>query len=416
MSDESPPKPYGSARDIPSFQELERKIADMNLLGQLLRVDVEQLAALEEMQGRHRHITYVVDEFYRLLGPRNWVFTEDLSVPAMERLIDTDDPEVSEARLIDYYKEERHLDIPLLRIRSIADMQPRMELIRKAVEDFRAGRFYSTVLVLLSVMDGFVNDLDKANRKGLHARTSDELVAWDSTVGHHLGLSHAQRSFRKPFTKRIEEEVKELHRNGIMHGAVINFNNEVVATKAWNRLFAVVDWAVTLERRAQPVEPPPAPADVLRQLKHNRDQRTRLNAWNAHDYRPDDEVAEDHAVVPTCHAFLDHWQKQQWAPMATYFMRLGSNPSSPSHATLEAKDLYSPHVLTSWNLRSVRHVAAAIAKANVDLTVNGSAYRTELRWVRLDSDGKAVPEWEEGRWVLSLYGPSNFLRPEYAVD
>lgn len=416
MSDESPLTPYGSARDLPSFQELERNIADMNLLGQLLGVDAEQLAVLEEMQRQHRRITYVVDEFYRLLGPRNWVFTEDLSVPAMERLIDTNDPDVAEARLIDHYKEDKSIGIPLLRIRNIANMQPRMGLIRKALADFRDGRYYSTVLVLLSVMDGFVNDLDKADRKGLHARTSDELVAWDSTVGHHLGLSHAQRSFRKPFTKRIEEEVEELYRNGIMHGAVINFDNVVVATRAWNRLFAVVDWAVTLERRAQPVEPPPTPSDVLKQLKHNRDQRARLDEWHSYEYQPDHEVAKEHAVVPTCHAFLGHWHKQQWAPLAAHFMRLGSHPSSPSHATLEAKDLYSPHVLTSWNLRSVRHVAAAVAKAEVDLTVNGTAYRTELRWVRVDSDGDAVPEWEEGRWVLSLYGPSNLLKPEYAAN
>lgn len=412
MSDTPPVTSYGSARDLPSFQEREHEIAALKLLGPLLNPELRK--TLERLERKHWDTTEVVDGFYRLLGPRNWVFTEELSLPAMEQVIATDDPEIAEARLIDYYKEEKRLDFQFLRLRRFEDMRPRLALLRKALEDYRAERYYSTVLVLLSVMDGFVNDLDKANRKGLHARSPDELVAWDSTVGHHLGLSHAHRSFRKPFTKRIDEEVKELYRNGIMHGATINFDNEVVATKAWNRLFAIIDWAVSLERLSQPAEPPPSLTDLLNQMNRNRDLRARLDAWRPHEYQPDDEAAEKLGVVTTFHAFIEQWQKQQWARLASHFLHLSSHPSTPSQAAVEAKDLYSPYVLSEWELRLVRHVAAAVAKTDVELTVNGSRYRTELRWVRVDSDGNPSTEWEQGRWLLAPYGPSVFLKPKLA--
>lgn len=36
-------------------------------------------------------------------------------------------------------------------------------------------------------------------------------------------------------------------RHGIMHGMVTNFDNEVVASKAWCMLFAVCDWVDAIE-------------------------------------------------------------------------------------------------------------------------------------------------------------------------
>ncbi len=89
-------------------------------------------------------------------------------------------------------------------------MRPRIPLLQMALVDYESGRFYSTVLVLLSVMDGFVNDLDTAQRKGLHARSPEDMVAWDSVVGHHLGLSHAHQSFIKGHYKTSVDETTEL--------------------------------------------------------------------------------------------------------------------------------------------------------------------------------------------------------------
>ena len=176
----------------------------------------------------------------------------------MEDVVIAESAVTAEQRLIEYYKTVERIEVPLGRLHRFDAMRPRIPLLVKALRDYEAGRYYSTVLVLLSVMDGFVNDLDAANRQGLHARPEEDMVAWDSVAGHHLGLSHAHQSFIKGFYKTDTTEVTELFRNGIMHGTLVNFDNDVVATKAWNRLFAVADWADARQRRARPVEPTPA--------------------------------------------------------------------------------------------------------------------------------------------------------------
>jgi hypothetical protein len=38
---------------------------------------------------------------------------------------------------------------------------------------------------------------------------------------------------------------------------LVNFDNDIVATKAWNRLFAVADWAASRQKRAIPPDPKP---------------------------------------------------------------------------------------------------------------------------------------------------------------
>lgn len=410
MSSASPVSPYGSARDLPSVQEIERQITAFKLLGRLLPKD--QRKQLKDLEREHRRITGLVDSFYGLLGARNWVFTGDLNLPTIERIVDAEDPDVAEARLIDYYKEDDRIAFPLGRLHRFEAMRPRFNLLKKALADYEAGRYYSTVLVLLSVMDGFVNDLDKSTRQGLHARPAEDMVAWDSVAGHHLGLSHAHESFLKGFRRTDLAEVTELYRNGIMHGTLVNFDNEIVATKAWNRLFAVTDWADSRERQAQPAEPTPSLRESLVRWKKTQDQTARIEQWQPYEYEPDLSAEEPPELVRACVDFLERWQKRQWGLVGAHFMELGTVRTPTGKLAVRAKDLYESQELSSWKIRRVRHVAAAIAHTDVDLLVNGSTYRTSLHWVRVDDVGNSAADWEPDRWALSLYGPSHFLKTD----
>ncbi len=78
------------------------------------------------------------------------------------------------------------------------------------------------------------------------------MTAWDSVVGHHMGLTNALTAYDKTIKKRVDEEVSELHRHGIVHGTITRFDNVVVATKAWNMLFALADWAAATRKARQP--------------------------------------------------------------------------------------------------------------------------------------------------------------------
>ncbi len=119
----------------------------------------------------------------------------------------------------------------VMRLNGLEAMRPRLDLTRKALADYQSGRHYAVVLVLLSVMDGFVNDFEPATRRGIHTRTPEEMDAWDSVVGHHIGLSSAHRSFTKTIKATRTEEVHDLHRHGLVHGTVVNFDNVFVSMR-----------------------------------------------------------------------------------------------------------------------------------------------------------------------------------------
>ena len=388
-------------------------MAAFKVLGFLLPKD--QRLQLKDLEREHGRITTIVDTFYGLLGDRNWVFTGDLNLSAMEDVVIAESAVTAEQRLIEYYKTVERIEFPLGRLHRFDAMRPRIPLLVKALRDYEAGRYYSTVLVLLSVMDGFVNDLDAANRQGLHARPEEDMVAWDSVAGHHLGLSHAHQSFIKGFYKTDTTEVTELFRNGIMHGTLVNFDNDVVATKAWNRLFAVADWADARQRRARPVEPTPALRESIVRWKEIQDQKTKIDEWQPYEYEPAATIDHRSEVAAICADFLERWQKKQWGPTGAHFMQLGTTRSSVGRLAVEAKDLYQALNLTNWAILRVRHLAAAVAHADVELLVNGDSYRTDLRWVRIDEAGSIATEWQPGRWMLSMYGPSHFLKPEAIV-
>jgi len=405
--------PYGTARDLPSFKEMSQQIAALKLLGLLL--PKAQRKQLKDLESEHRRIIRIVDTFYGLLGERNWVFTGDFNLPAIEHVVSAEEASIAEARIIEYYKSADRIAFPLRRLQRFAAMRPRIPLLKKALVDYEAGRYYSTVLVLLSVMDGFVNDLDTASRQGLHARPVEDMVAWDSVIGHHLGLSHAHQSFVRSFYKTDTTEVAELFRNGIVHGTLVNFDNEVVATKAWNRLFAVADWADARERQVKPAEPTPTLRESLTRWKAVQDQKAKLEEWRPHQHVPGASADSTSEVASTCADFLLRWQKKQWAPAGAHFMELGSSRSSVGKLAVAAKNLYQTLDLTAWTVLGVQHVAAAVAHVDVELLVNGATYRSDLRWVRVDEAGGTATEWEPGRWMLSMYGPSHFLKPEAIV-
>lgn len=64
-----------------------------------------------------------------------------------------------------------------------------------------------------------------------------------------------------------------------MHGAITHFDNPVVATKAWNMLFAVADWATATIKARAPQPEEPSLSDTFEQLRRNKRIRDQLDSW-----------------------------------------------------------------------------------------------------------------------------------------
>jgi hypothetical protein len=177
--------PYESAHDLPSFVEMSQNVRSIKLLRFMLPKD--QRRTVKELETQLHFVGDTVDRFYAVLGPRNWVFHDSMSVQEIADLLDASaSPAEAERKLIDYYQNPETLQFMIPGLNIFEALRKRKHLIRRAEDDYFAGRYYACIHVLLSVMDGFVNEFESA-RRGLHTREAEELDARDSVVGHHMG-------------------------------------------------------------------------------------------------------------------------------------------------------------------------------------------------------------------------------------
>jgi hypothetical protein len=279
-----------------------------------------------------------------------------------------------------------------------------MDLVEKAAHDYKETRYYACVLVLLTVMDGFVNDLDPARRRGLHTREADELAAWDTVVGHHMGLTNAHKTFTKGTYKTSSDPLYELQRHGIIHGMLVEYDNVIVATKAWNRLFAVADWATSLERRARPAEPESTWGQIFKQINKNEAAKKALAEWRPRKLTPADADFAHEEVCIRAKQYLDAWKRNNYGAMAALISpKLGEEtPNATARVVRQEFELWS---LDDYAIRAADFEAAAVCELDVDLVIEGEVRHGRMRWIREDADGVAAMPNESGAWYLYLWGP-----------
>ncbi len=370
-----------------------------------------------EAEGELNRLIAAVDEFYERLGRRNWIFHDALPLDAVEALLaENSDPECAEKRLIELYQGDDFFKWRLQRLYLHEGLRARRRQIDRALKHYDSGEFDSCVLHLIAVMDGFVNDFEADSRKGLHARAPEEMVAWDSIVGHHLGLTHAMETFRKTIKKRIDDEVFELHRNGIMHGTVVKFDNEVVATKAWNMLFAVADWATATTKAAEPQEPKPTVREAFASIKRNADARKRDETFVPQTIRSSDAGFSDDQVVLQASRFLQAWERGQWGIVTDFMPPALRERRTKGEAITEAKYTFEWHEITDWSLDTVTYTLPGAADVGGTATVNDEPRDMQFRMIHLTADGdRATPEDTDAPWHVAIWAPQRYFEQEADV-
>lgn len=392
---------YTNARDLPTVIELEKQLKIFKVVnvfrGKKAREETDRMTIELE------RITSTIDSFCELLGPRNWIYHENLSLRDMTSLVAAhdSDPEGAERALVSWYQEADNLRWMVRRLHAHEGLRTRMPLLEFAMTDYKENRHYAAVQVLISVADGFVNDLDPANRKGLHAREPEEMDAWNSVVGLHHGLKSAHKTYVKNFKKRSSEPVHEVYRNGIVHGMLTNYNNAVVSTKAWNRLFAVADWAQSLENKRQEASksPPPTAGELVTQIREIAQTKAALKSFVPTHLTSEDPALTNHQAYQATVAFLTAWQGPNFGHMANLITK-----ASGGTRPVEVKNAYRSHTLEAFRVVEVNHSAAALALVRVRLLADGVTHTPELRWLREDPDGDTMAPHQPGEWRLRNWG------------
>jgi hypothetical protein len=401
VSDEtSGGQPYSSARDLPSIAEMLRLIEGGKLLTRVIARRVRP--DLVQLERQVKELTDLVDRFYDVLGDRHWIFHEHLSIDEIREIVKLPADHAEQA-LIEIYKEREFLRSQIRMMRRFEAMRVRMHLVERALDDYLDGRYYATVLTLLAVMDGFVNDLDSQHR-GLHTRDEDEMHAWDSIVGHHLGLTNAHRTFRKSFSKFSDEPVTELYRNGILHGNLVNFDNDIVATKAWNRLLAVCDWATSREKQAIDPEPKPSWADLLARAKATQEMKAALDAWTPSVLTDRDAEFLEHPAYVLSNEFLSAWHRQNFGRMGELLAAMIQEGTLARTAGM-VRDQYDHLRLEGFRILQIELTSPVAANVHVELTLEARTLQAQLLCFHETRSGDLVLTNRPGHWRLVLWTP-----------
>ncbi len=408
------PSKHESVNNFSSIKELRRSALGLEWLGRLLRNDKVRKSA-RKVREELDCLVLLVDNFYRLLGDRNWVFSDALNLERMRAVVGKPTPEEAEQELIEYLKEEEVLRRMITRLNRFPDMRPRIPLLKKAEQDYLQGRYYSSVLVTVTVMDGFVNDTFRSEgRKGLHARESEELHVGDCVATVWDGLPSIQKVFTKSIHARIDEPVREVFRHGIMHGMVTDYDNDVVASKAWCMLFAVGDWVdAEVKKRETGDEDPRNIVQVLKDLsstqRRNVENERRLKNWKKHQVDLEHPTDPDEELVRGCIGFLEAWKAKNYGTLGLFFPNFTSK--TPSEQAGEARELYSPHPIEGYEIEEIIRSAAAVATAKVRLCSLGKSWTASIRLSRIDGTAVAA-DWESGAWKVMGYGVDPFVDAE----
>lgn len=91
---------HESIGNLPTVKKLRREASAIGTLGWLLRNEDARRTArgiAEELD----ELVSLVDNFYRLLGPRNWVFSDALDLDRMRKAVAQPTPEEAERKLIE---------------------------------------------------------------------------------------------------------------------------------------------------------------------------------------------------------------------------------------------------------------------------------------------------------------------------
>ena len=219
-------------------------------------------------------------------------------------------------------------------------------------------------------------------------------------------------TFTKTIKRRVDDEVFDVYRHGIMHGTVVNFNNPIVATKAWNMVFAVSDWATATEKAKQPKEPNPTLSDTWSELSRHASYRKHQREFVPVTVQAADAVFETDEVAKSASDFLEAWEHRRWGHVARFQAPMLRGPKSGGRAASKTKERFQRCRLEGWAITSVVHDHPSAAEISAEATVNDHGNKLQFRMGLLTADGNmAIRGDKDARWYVIDWFPSTSSRP-----
>lgn len=209
--------------------------------------------------------------------------------------------------------------------------------------------------------------------------------------------------------KRIDDPITDVYRHALMHGTATDFDNDVIASKAWCMLFAVGDWAEAKAKTQSEPDQSMTLAEGLCRLaelkRKGAEDHKKLDEWNDHAVDLLNPKDADGEFIRDCTDFFEAWVSKNYGRLSSFF----PNYTNQTLGALagEARRYYSPHPINGYIIEEADRPAPAIAQARIRISSDRGDWVISLRFVRLDGTSP-VAEWEPGEWKLVEYTTAPF--------
>lgn len=402
--DPPPEGGYESLGATPYFRNMSEQLEVARLFVPLV---AGSGAVLDSIADQHAQLIAVADGFYGVISDEGWVFLSRFNVEEIGRLVETGGADKMRRYLQDWFLDSKNLEWMLANARVMPEMRDRAGMLELAHRDTLDGRYYAAVQMLLSVLDGYVSDLDRGQRQGLHAKTPESMIAWDDVVGLERGLASALRIYSTPIGSLRTEPTTNLYRHGIVHGMVADFNNPTIAAKAWNLLAAVIQWRNAEERAQQKPESPPTWTSLAKKLADLDETKKKLAAWTARTWSINEgPVPVDDPIVIAVRELFDGWRDKKWGLLADRILEIPTPKSTGAFAG-ELRERFAASI-DDWQLESFELIAPYAVDVTCRLRNGGREWVTTTKWFP-GPPGEIVNEFDENaHWRCIQNYPDEF--------
>ena len=203
----------------------------------------------DEMRRQLTELTEYPRKFNKIFSGDGWLAHESMNFEVMKKTVDdyeSGKSEEAEQTLLNYYGAEQ-VEKRMFFFLGLEELRVRRKFIDYALAEYKESRYYSTVPLLLMIIDGAVND---ATGKGFHTSGID-MDVWDCLTTSDGAIYTIRDIFKKGRKTTCTDNISLPYRNGILHGMDLGYDNPTVAAKCWCFLFVVRDWLVSKKSEAQ---------------------------------------------------------------------------------------------------------------------------------------------------------------------
>ncbi len=368
--------------------------------------DVEELQKaikpiITDLKKQHPEVLQAPDKFNDYFAEKGWIAHRLINQDLMLRCIEFADEghiRLGEQELINYFSSDK-IEWLIRVLETTKEFWTRLSLIQAAYEDTIAERYHACIPVLLLVIDGIVNDVDK--NKGFFADNID-LTARNSIAGHSSGLTVLKEIFNTSRKTTNHEEITMPYRKGILHGRDTNYANKTVASKCWAALFAIEEWVggVRNGKRKPPREEPKlsdneninelkaTPENHAEIQKKNEETKQKLDKWSPRNIeigkdipiKPDSNTLEELTPEREAMLFMENWKNKNYGAIAEQKFFFDDEEINLRQEAGEIREIFQNKILKDYVIKNIKDCAAGTTEVtlSVDVIHKEKEYNKEI--------------------------------------